>query len=157
MLIHVLMGVIGGYFVHDIFLGSSLYNLIFWGVVGSLLPDLDHFLFFYIYGRKSEYSKIVRGYIKDRKFRQLLAFWKFNHKKNTGLFSHNILATILALYMFAYFVLVKDTPSFSVLALAWFMHYSFDLGEDILFMKKINPNWYFKFDREKAREKLVMP
>jgi len=135
--------------VHDIFPGSNLTNLVFWGVLGSLLPDIDHFLYFYFYGKNTEYSKIVRQYIKDKKVRDLVNYWKFNHKKSNGprLFSHNIVTVLLVLYMFAYFVLVKDTPTSSVIALSFFMHYVFDMGEDVLFMKKLNSNWYLQFKR----------
>lgn len=75
-------------------------------------------------------------------------YLKVNHKKNTGLYSHNILSVIVALYLFQYYVRIKDMPVFSVLALAWFMHYIFDLAEDILFMKKVNSNWFLKFNKK---------
>lgn len=151
MVFHVMFGIICGYFVHDLFPDSNLRNLIFWGVWGSLLPDIDHFVYFYFYGKHTEYSKVVRQYIKDKKIWDLFNFWKFNHKKSNGprLYSHNILFVILTLYLFNYFVQVKDMPTFSVLALSIFTHLIFDMGEDILFMKKLNPNWYLQFKRGK--------
>ena len=148
MVIHVLFGIICGYTVHEIFIEANTMNLIFYGVLGSLLPDVDHFIYFYFYGRNSEYSKMVRKFIKDKKFRKLMNYLKVNHKKNTGLYSHNILSVIVALYLFQYYVRIKDMPVFSVLALAWFMHYIFDLAEDILFMKKVNSNWFLKFNKK---------
>ncbi len=157
MVIHALFGIICGYIVHNIFVNVNLGNLIFWGVSGSLLPDIDHFLYFYVYGRKDVYSKVVRAYIKDKNFRKLLLFWRFNHKKNGALYSHNILSLIIALYMFGYFVQIKDMPTLSVVALAWFSHYAFDIFEDFLFMKHLNPNWYLKFNKKATKKDLVIP
>ena len=116
-------------------------------VVASFLPDVDHLFFMYIYGRKSDYAKALRSFLNHLHVKSFLRHIKDNHKYQTGIYSHNLGSVVLSAF-FTYFELVrKDNIFLATFFLAWTLHYIYDLIEDLLFFKKPNRNWYFKFNR----------
>jgi len=147
MLIHVLLGLICAIIVMHAFPDADKTKLIMIGVFGNLVPDLDHFLFLFIYGRKSDYAKIVRGHLRLKQFRSAANFIKNNHKNNTGIYSHNILSLMISIFLAWYLGESRDRAGFYVFFASWSSHYLFDMVEDILFFKKLNPNWFMKFNR----------
>ena len=151
MLIHVLLGIICAFVTKSFFPQSQLSFLILYGVLGNLLPDVDHFLFFLLYGRHTEYSKSVKSLFRKKQFRRLWKFISINHKAQTGLYSHNIISIILAGLAFWYFEAIRDRPSLTAFFLSWTTHYIFDIFEDLLFFKTLNPNWYMKFNHTSKR------
>lgn len=150
MQIHALSGVAVAYLTLMVFPDADRYKLVVYGVVGSLLPDVDHFFYYFFYGKQSQYAQIAKHLLVNRQIRDWMKFVKFNHKKNTGLYSHNFISLLVSLWLFWSFGLTKDHPLLMVFFLSWATHYLFDIMEDILFFRKLNSNWYLKFNRTKA-------
>jgi membrane-bound metal-dependent hydrolase YbcI (DUF457 family) len=147
MVIHVLLGLVCAFIVMRAFPSANIYKIISIGILGSLIPDVDHLLYMFLYGRKSEYSKILKAFVKDKEFRKALHFVKDNHKNNTGIYSHNILSLILSIYLAWKLGDSRDSAGFFVFFMSWSVHYVFDMFEDVLFLKRINPNWFMRFNR----------
>jgi hypothetical protein len=146
MVIHVLLGVTCAYLTLFIFPDSDRSNLVVCGILGSLLPDIDHIFMYFVYGKKSLYAQIAKSYLVKKQLRHWARFVKINHKLNTGLYSHNFVSVALSLFFFYYFGILKSHTLITVFFMAWTSHYLFDMWEDILFLKTLNPNWYFKFN-----------
>jgi len=149
MLIHVFLGLVCAYIVICVFPAADLSKLITVGILGNLIPDVDHLLFFFLYGRKSEYAKIFKSHLKLREFRMAARFIKDNHQNNTGIYSHNILSLMLSIFLAWYLGESRDRAGFYTFFMSWSSHYVFDMFEDVLFFKKLNPNWFMKFNKIK--------
>ncbi len=145
--IHLLIGILCGFFIHEIYPESSLLRLLLLGLLASLLPDMDHLFYIFWYGRRSEYAKEIKKFLKATEVRNALRFMKFNHKMNTGLYSHNLVAVFVAFLLFWYLGEKHDSASLSVFFISWALHYVYDIFEDIIFFKKPNSNWFLKFNR----------
>jgi hypothetical protein len=147
MVIHVFLGLLCAFIVVHTFPSANVLRTISIGVLGSLIPDVDHLLHMFFYGRKSEYAKIIRTFVKNREFRKALSFVKDNHKNNTGIYSHNILSLMISIFLAWYLGESRDRAGFYVFFMSWSTHYLFDMLEDVLFLKRINPNWFMRFNR----------
>ena len=132
MVIHLVIGVFIAIFVHRLFPFSSFSKTLVLSLFGSWLPDIDHFIFFYIYGRNNEYSKIVRAFLRQFRLKEFASFAQNNHKELTGLYSHNLASTFIAALIF--FVLALDVHGYKsvTFALAITMHFIYDIVEDLL-------------------------
>ncbi len=121
-------------------------DLLFAGVLGALLPDLEHFLYFYKTGAQSPYSHIVRGYIKKKKVKNLYTFVSKYHKGLSGLYLHNVFTPLVAIIFGAKYL---NQGHFLMAAFLGGVasHFIFDILEDLLFFGKLNPNWYLKFNK----------
>jgi hypothetical protein len=155
MLIHALLGVAAAYFILSVFPEAPKTTLVIYGVLGGLLPDIDHFIYYFFYGKNSQYAQIAKYFILKKQLRNWAKFVKTNHKQNTGLYSHNFISLLLSVSLFVYFGLRKDHPGFAVFALSWSIHYLFDIFEDLLFFRRLNPNWYLKFNRNSPNFNLL--
>lgn len=147
--IHMLIGILCALIVAHFYEVSSLSKLIMIGILGNLIPDVDHLIYLFIYGRKSEYAKIVKKYLKGKEFRNFYKFMRDNHKANTGIYSHNIFALLLSIFLAWYLGESRDRAGFYTFFVSWSSHYVFDMFEDLLFFKKLNPNWYMRFNKIK--------
>lgn len=154
MSIHVLWGIIIALVIKKFIVDVSLFLLLLTGILGSLLPDFDHVLYIFIYGRKSEYSRFIRHFISQKQLKKTFWFCKNNHKLNTGLYSHNILTMILVLILSINAITIKNY-FLTTFFLAWSMHYLYDIFEDLLFFGKINKNWFLKFDKKIINKDLL--
>ncbi|OGC68973.1 hypothetical protein A2415_04205 [candidate division WWE3 bacterium RIFOXYC1_FULL_39_7] len=146
MTIHVALGILCAYIIKSVYPEASSAKLLFLGVLANLLPDADHILYFTWYGAKSDYTKIVRQYFRTKQIRTLVNFIKQNHKNNTGIYSHNLLTVAIVLGSFWVLGITRDSPSLSVFFMSWSIHYIYDIFEDLLFFKSLNPNWFFRFN-----------
>lgn len=136
---HILLGLVWAWFLREWWHHFST-GLIWWSLFASLLPDLDHFFYFFLYGRKDRYAKETRMLLKSRQWGNLVSFWNTGHKSNTSLATHNVyfvflLFTLAALSSFIAWQLGV------VLFGAMVIHYLFDIVDDILLLGKPNPNW----------------
>lgn len=147
MLIHVSLGLLCAFIVVHTFPSANISKVISVGILGGLIPDTDHLLYMFFYGRKSEYAKIVKTYFKNKQFRLMCSFLKNNHKNNTGIYSHNILSLMLSIFLAWYLGESRDRACFYAFFMSWSAHYLFDMFEDLLFFKKVNPNWLMRFNR----------
>lgn len=147
MLIHILCGFVCAYITIDFFPNISHARLNIMGFLGSLSPDVDHLMFWFLYGKKSQYSQIVKNFLKKRQYRNFFNFIKLNHKALTGLYFHNFLSLLISVILCFYLGFIREHPLLMVFFMSWAVHYMFDLFEDLLFFKRINPNWYFRFNK----------
>jgi ABC-type transport system involved in cytochrome bd biosynthesis fused ATPase/permease subunit len=136
---HVLLGLVWAWFLREIWQQLNAEWIVI-AVLGSLLPDLDHFFYFFIYGRKDMYSKQVKSFFKSREWRILWNFIETGHKYQTDLLTHNF-------YFMAFLFLVAAASFFYnwkvgvVLFGAMLIHYLFDVFDDIIALGYINTNW----------------
>lgn len=142
MVIHVLLamsvGVVFNMYSQE---NLSFKFLLFLGLLG-VLPDIEHALFFFWYGRGHSYSKDVRYMLRSRNFYSCASYCKKNHKRLTSLYLHNGLVLLILVTLGIYYV-HNHVLSASFFALA--SHYLFDVFEDVLINGKVNSNWYLKF------------
>ena len=145
------------HFLFHFLLGMSVYYMFYPTVpnksalfaacfLATFLPDLDHFLYYYLYGRKTEYSKIVKDFLRTKQFKNWAKFCKSNHKNFSGLITHNILTPAISLFLYS-FLLDKGRIVSASFFLAFALHFVFDMFEDLLFFGKLNKNWFLKFNK----------
>lgn len=138
-LMHVLLGLSWAWFLREIW-GEFNVKWVISAAVGSLLPDADHLLYFFTYGKKEPYTRKIWSMIKDRKWRSLTYFIEHGHKHNTNLTYHNVyfMFFLFALCAISYFY---DWRTSVVFVGAMLTHYLFDIVDDIIILGHLNPNW----------------
>lgn len=136
---HVLLGLMWAWFLRELWQQFNVRWIIV-AVAGSLLPDLDHFLYFFFYGKKDIYSEQVKSFLKGREWRILATYLSTGHKYQTDLATHN--------FYFVTFLFVLSLTSFFydwktgvVLFGAMLTHYLFDVFDDIATLGYVNANW----------------
>jgi hypothetical protein len=136
---HILLGLMWAWFLREIWQQFSV-RWITVSIVGSLIPDLDHFFYFYIYGRKDMYSQQVKLFFKSREWRILWHFLETGHKYQTELATHNFyfmtVLLLLSLLSFSY-----DWKVGVILFGAMLIHYLFDMFDDVVTLGYLNVNW----------------
>jgi hypothetical protein len=147
VLIHILLGTMTALLVSRYFTDDSLLLLLVMGFFGNTLPDIDHVIYFLTYGKDSEYSQIIKIFIKDRHFREVKNFLRDNHKYLTGLYSHTLISPFLSTFL-TYFFFKKSLIYPATFFLSVSVHFLYDILEDLLFFGKLNPNWYLKFNNK---------
>lgn len=148
MLFHVLLGLMWAWILREIW-GEFSMRWVITSMIGSVLPDADHFLYFFTYGRRDPYTKMVFTNVKNRHWRVLVTFLEKGHKHNTNLTFHNIYSIITLLVVSAV-SFIYDWKAGVLLSGSMISHYVFDITEDLLILGKLNPNWK-RFGRPKAR------
>lgn len=141
--IHLLLATFLGLFIF--YLGKRSFWIIFWALAGGLIPDIDHLFYYFVYGRKSNYSIKVRGFLKKGEFSRFVIFCNQNHKQELdGLFFHSIWFTILLLV----FIFRFSEKIYSVTFLASVvLHFCFDMIDDLIVLGKLNKNFIWPFKR----------
>ncbi len=147
MTIHVLLGIICGLLVERLYPSEEAKKLVLIGVLGNIFPDGDHLLYWFYYGRKTEYSKMVKQLLRKFKLRGVWRFCTNNHKELTSLYSHNLAAPLLTFVPFLYFQNNDTHIYLQIFLLSWTVHYIYDILEDLLMLGHLNPNWYFHFKK----------
>jgi hypothetical protein len=144
--IHFLLGMlVGVFFSYFKEVKLSFSNLLALGVVG-IIPDVEHLTYYLVYGRKHPLAKDIRTFMKRLDLKGLFVFSKKNHKLNTSLYLHNLFMPFLLLILgYFYYSDIFLSAVFFTLA----SHYIFDMLEDFLFLGKLNPNWLFKFGKQR--------
>ncbi len=138
-LYHILLGLVWAWFLREWWHHFSA-RWIWWSLFASLLPDVDHVLYFFLYGKKESYASTSRMLLKSRQWRNLVSFWENGHKQNTALATHNIYVVFL-LFAGAAVSSFIEWRLGVVLFGAMVIHYLFDIVDDILLLGKLNPNW----------------
>jgi hypothetical protein len=145
-LIHITLGIVCGAAVYKIFTAQNIWILVLLGIIGNTLPDLDHIIYFFTYGKKTEYSTIVRQMLSDKQFKEIRKFFKENHKYLTGLYSHTLLSPLVT-SLLSYNFYTRLQPQLLTLFSSFSIHFLYDIFEDLLFFGKLNKNWYLKLER----------
>lgn len=143
--IHGLFGVLA-YLVNGKFAGAQGFQFIFAASAFSFIPDLDHFLQNFIYRRNTDYALGFREAWHQRKLKGVIDFVMENHKDNTSTYSHNILVPTALIGTYKWIDTINN-PLWGVVLLSSSFHYIYDMIEDLVFFKKLNPNWLFRYHR----------
>lgn len=146
---HILLGLVLSWFLRELWHTFSGRLLLF-AITGSLIPDFDHFIYFFTYGKKDWYTKQVRKFLRNHEWRTLVRFVEVGHKSNTDLMTHN--------YYFMVFLFLVSIMSFFIdwkvgviLFGTMLLHYLFDVFDDIITLGYINSNWK-RWGRSKNEE-----
>lgn len=138
-LVHIALGISWFYFLRRSQPEMTSYHMVL-SLLGSCLPDFEHLIYFYIHGRKDQYSKDVKKLLYNRQWRALTLFIKNNHKQLTSLRLHSLpWVIILVLLTITFFI--RDQISMVTFLGAMITHYIFDIVDDIIFLRKLNSNW----------------
>ena len=146
LLIHISLGILSALIVYNAFPAAMLGGLISLGIAGNTLPDLDHVIYFLTYGKKTEYSTMVKSLISAKQISELRKFLRQNHKYLTELYSHTLLSPIVT-SLLSFIFYKKNSPYLLTLFLSISTHFIYDIIEDLLFFGKLNRNWYFKLKK----------
>jgi len=136
---HILLGLLWAWFLREWWHEFNL-RWIWLSLFASLLPDADHFLYFFAYGKKESYAQEAKKLFKTKQWRDLVAFLENGHKYNTSLATHNVY------FMFLLFGLAGASSFIEwrvgvILFGAMVVHYVFDILDDMLQLGYLNPNW----------------
>jgi len=143
MTIHILLGVLCGVIIGRVFNITNLWVLILIGIFGNLIPDIDHVIYFFTYGKKSEYSEIIGELLSKRQISEIRKYIKRNHKYLTGLYSHTLISPIVT-SLLSYYFFTRGEVYLLTLTLSISAHFIYDILEDFLFFGKLNKNWYLR-------------
>lgn len=138
-LYHVLLGLMWAWFLRERW-NEFNPRWIWLSVLGSLLPDLDHVIYFFGYGRTDLYNVELRQLLRTRQWRKSWLYMKNGHKTNTNLMSHNFYVMVLLLVS-ALLSSVVDWEAGVILFGSMLIHYVFDIADDLVILRHVNPNW----------------
>jgi hypothetical protein len=149
MFYHVLIGLVWAWFLRERWHEFNP-KWIWTAAIGSVFPDIDHFQYFFTYGRNDRYTKEIFSLIKHRHWRMLFYFVATGHKLNTNLSYHNIYVVIM-LIAGSIAASFFDWRFGVVLFGAMVSHYLFDMSDDLVQLGTVNPNWK-RWGRQKKRK-----
>lgn len=136
---HVLLGLVWAWILRETWNEFNI-KWVLLSIFGSLLPDIEHLIYFFSYGKKDVYTKNIVAMLRSRQWRSLTKFIETGHKYNTNLAYHNIY-TIIGLFVISYVSFLYDWRSWVVITGAMIIHYLFDIIDDVLTLGYINSNW----------------
>ncbi len=138
-LIHILLGVAWVSMLHSIW-QSTVFEWVGISILGSLIPDIDHLIYFFTYGRNDAYTKQIFSLLRKKEWKKVVVFIEIGHKHNTNLSFHNIyvVSTLVAMTGVLYYL---DYRFLAVFVGSMVTHFLFDIGEDLALLGYINKNW----------------
>lgn len=145
-MIHLSLGIISFFLIKLIYPAIPYYYLI-GALVASYIPDIDHLFFMFLYGRETKYAKKCRKYLTNFQIKNFITFCTNNHKNNNFILSHNLVSVGL-IYLAFVTSLVGKHFFWATVSLSAFLHFGYDITEDMLFFGHLNPNWYLKFSKK---------
>ncbi len=136
---HMLLGLLWAWFLRERW-NEFNPKWIWLALFGSLLPDADHLIYFFTYGKRDWYSKEVKSFLKNKEWRSLTTFLESGHKFQTNLASHNyyFVGALLGLSLLSS---LYDWQVGIILFGAMVIHYVFDIADDLLMLGHVNSNW----------------
>lgn len=153
-LVHIIFGLATAYITSLLFPLTPLTKILLVSLLGAvILPDLDHILYMFWYGRKNETIKYLKNILKEDGLRQ---FWKMSlktHKEIVGLYSHNIVSLAIVIGFYIWASIFNDYALKSALTLGWISHYIWDMTEDLIYFGGLNPNWFLRFNQKRRIKK----
>lgn len=141
MLIHFLMGIfLGLLFVKYEDINLSTRFLFLMGI-SALIPDLEHVVFFFTYGRKTDYTRnLLKQMKKDGVIKGFYWYCAKNHKSQNSLYLHDGLLPVLFLGI-GFFLLDGSKIYQAAFVFSLAFHYIYDIFEDYLMIGSLNNNW----------------
>lgn len=148
-LVHILLGLMWAWFLRELWQEFNA-KWVMTAVFGSVLPDLDHMLYFTTYGKREPYTQAIVTFLKTRQWRVLVRFIEKGHKYQTSLTFHNfyITAGIVCLTIGS---AMYNWRGGVVLFGTMVTHYIFDAADDWVMLGRLNPNWK-RWGRGKRRK-----
>lgn len=139
-LIHILLGLLWLVVLSTVasFTISGIHIVL--AVAGTLAPDLEHLLYLFIRKRNSVYTKTALSYLRKKQIVQLIRYFEKNHKHETYLPFHHIFTPIIFLFV-SVVAYQFDNIGALVFMGAGVTHYLFDIVDDLIFLRRLNPNW----------------
>lgn len=138
-MIHVLLGLVWAWFLREQW-NEFNPGWIILSIFGSLLPDIEHFIYFFSYGKQDQYTVTVKNLFLNRRWRDLAVFMSNGHKHNTNLAYHNLYFVsmlLIVVFLSSFLDLRKSTILFGAMVI----HYLFDIVDDLVFLGHLNSNW----------------
>jgi len=138
-LYHITLGLLWAWFLRERWNMFSM-KWLWTAVAGSIIPDIDHMVYFLTYGKHDWYNQQIRKFLRTHQWRNLTVFMANGHKYNTSLVSHNyfVMAFLFGLSVLSSFF---DWEVGVVLFGAMLIHYLFDIFDDLVILGSVNPNW----------------
>jgi hypothetical protein len=138
-LFHILIGLMWAWFLRELWQEFNTLWIIT-AVVGSVIPDFDHMLYFTTYGKRDPYTRAIITFLKTHQWRVLVRFIETGHKYNTSLTFHNFYITAIV-FCFTIVSFTVGWRFWTFLFGAMVTHYIFDVLDDWVTLGKLNPNW----------------
>ncbi len=139
MAYHVMLGLLWAWFLRELW-GEFNPKWIWTAVIGSVLPDIDHFYYFFGYGRHDTYTQEIFSHVKRGEWRKLFYVMATGHKMNTSLSYHNVYIIWILIGLSAV-ASVVDWRVGVVLFGAMVSHFLFDIADDLVQLGELNANW----------------
>ncbi len=139
MFYHLLIGLVWAWFLREMW-GVFSWKITLLAVFGSFFPDIEHLIYFFVSGRKDEYSKQVKAFLKAREWRVLTSFVEMGHKYNTNLSYHNVYFVVFLLIL-TILCFLFDWEAWMAVLGAMVLHYLFDIFDDYRTLGYLNDNW----------------
>jgi hypothetical protein len=140
MLYHLLLGLAWMWFCAK-YLQIHGNHFLWFALIGSVIPDAEHFIYFFTYGKRDAYTQEIARFIRNGDWRILTVFIEKGHKYNTQLRYHNIY-TILLLVIGTWVSYLFHLNGWVIFLGAMITHYCFDIVDDLSMLGHLNPNWY---------------
>lgn len=136
---HILVGLLWAWYLREVWREFNP-RWVAVAIFGSLIPDLDHFVYFLTYGKRDWYTKQVRVFMRAHQWRTLWKFVAQGHKYNTSLATHNyfFMTTLILLSGISF---IYNWKVGVILFGAMVGHYAFDVLDDFVILGYVNPNW----------------
>jgi hypothetical protein len=145
---HVLLGLVWAWFLRELW-NEFNPRWVALSVFGALLPDADHLLYFFTYGKRENYTSQIKTFLRARQWRNLTVFIENGHKHNTNLSLHNYYFMVF-LFVMAMISFIFSWKASVILFGSMLTHYLFDIFDDIVQLGAVNKNWR-RWGRMKSR------
>ena len=146
MIYHLIVGFFIGWVMARYSTDLNLSIALLISLPASWLPDLDHLLVLFCYGKDSAYGKAFHKVWSRGNALEVVKFCARNHKKNYGLYSHNLLVALATLFLGI--VAIPSSPRLATFLLSVGGHLWFDVLDDLVILGRLNPNWFLKFSKK---------
>lgn len=139
MLVHILIGMIYAWFLRELWGNFSFKNIIV-AVIGSVIIDVDHFIYYFTYGRNEQYAQEVRKFLKQGLIGTYIRYCSANHKRNTSLLTHNVFILLFFIFLSG-ISFYYDWYARIVFFGAIVLHLIYDVVDDLWTLGYVNENW----------------
>lgn len=139
MVTHFLLGT-GWYLIIDAIMPDVKPVHLLLALFASVFPDIEHLYYWFLKKPHTTYAAQIIKLIRTRKIVELVQFVAHKHKFETFLPFHHIVTPIVGT-IFCISALRTDRTTTAVFMGAFILHYVFDIVEDFVLLRRLNPNW----------------
>lgn len=138
-LYHALFGVAWAWFLRELW-GEFSFKWLVLSVWASLLPDIEHLVYWIDWGKQDPYVRKIKSFLKNRQWRLLTVHIEKGHKDLTELSYHNFYV-VIGLFVLTCVFFIFDLNALVVVGGAMVIHYVFDIVDDFVTLGYLNTNW----------------